>query len=616
MFIKSLRYLILIPPLLLSVDFLPTWFIYTQIMTILYISFLKPYKVVAYLSLINLYFLYKDVGYKIIPETMVPTLSVFLLSQLILNKYKKISEAYLIFLWIGCFSIFSSGFYYLVYTIISFLLFVVLDKSHEKMNLKRIITSLYQNSYQFIMTIIITTILFFFFPRFHNFLPSANNISAGKIGYSTSVNNSTSGDLQLSSQTAFYAEINTKILPSNLYWRGRVLSRTDGYNWYYQELQPQSYEKPSFKRQITQKIKYEQDFDKDIILLQNPINILSSSINYFKINISNEYRTYGKMKKSNIVAISDFNSKYEQTLKPANLKILTNTPEFIQKDVQTFLNTIEGVEPNKIINSFKRKILKDKFSYSLTPGIMPTLKDFIANRKGFCTHFSSLLGIVLRTKGIPARLVSGFQGGSYNDLGNFYEIKSNDAHTWVEYFHKDKWYQVDPTGFVAPERVNMGGEKFLSPPLIDNLSEEKDGSIIGLLYKGKKYIDIINYKVSLFLDSYDRQTQENLSKEFNLNKKYFYILGILLIVIVVIFYYLFSFRKPKIKRHPADKLLYKFQKKCKIDLLSIPTIKEKKEILLMLNKSESHLHFIELYQEYRFGGIDHHGQMNKILSTI
>jgi len=247
---------------------------------------------------------------------------------------------------------------------------------------------------------------------------------------------------------------------------------------------------------------------------------------------------------------------------------------------------------------------------------MPTLKDFIANRKGFCTHFSSLLGIVLRTKGIPARLVSGFQGGSYNDLGNFYEIKSNDAHTWVEYFHKDKWYQVDPTGFVAPERVNMGGEKFLSPPLIDNLSEEKDGSIIGLLYKGKKYIDIINYKVSLFLDSYDRQTQENLSKEFNLNKKYFYILGILLIVIVVIFYYLFSFRKPKIKRHPADKLLYKFQKKCKIDLLSIPTIKEKKEILLMLNKSESHLHFIELYQEYRFGGIDHHGQMNKILSTI
>jgi protein-glutamine gamma-glutamyltransferase len=73
--------------------------------------------------------------------------------------------------------------------------------------------------------------------------------------------------------------------------------------------------------------------------------------------------------------------------------------------------------------------------------------DFLLNvRAGHCEYFASALTLMLRTQGIPARIVNGFQMGDYSELSDFYTVRQSDAHSWVEvYFPSHGWIAFDPT---------------------------------------------------------------------------------------------------------------------------------------------------------------------------
>jgi transglutaminase-like putative cysteine protease len=101
-----------------------------------------------------------------------------------------------------------------------------------------------------------------------------------------------------------------------------------------------------------------------------------------------------------------------------------------------------------------------KFVYSLTPPTLPgdTVDDFLfTTREGFCEHFASSFVILMRAAGIPARVVTGYQGGEYNEVGDYMVIRQRDAHAWAEvYLDGRGWVRVDPTATVAPARVSLG----------------------------------------------------------------------------------------------------------------------------------------------------------------
>jgi protein-glutamine gamma-glutamyltransferase len=75
------------------------------------------------------------------------------------------------------------------------------------------------------------------------------------------------------------------------------------------------------------------------------------------------------------------------------------------------------------------------------------VSDFLFNtRTGHCEYFASAMVLLLRTRGIPARLVNGFQMGEYSDIAGVYTVRQSDAHSWVEaYFPKHGWVTFDPT---------------------------------------------------------------------------------------------------------------------------------------------------------------------------
>ena len=75
------------------------------------------------------------------------------------------------------------------------------------------------------------------------------------------------------------------------------------------------------------------------------------------------------------------------------------------------------------------------------------LADFLfVRRQGHCEYFASAMAIMLRTVGIPSRVVNGFAGGEFNDLTSQYVIRASDAHSWVEaYIPGEGWLEFDPT---------------------------------------------------------------------------------------------------------------------------------------------------------------------------
>src|SRR5947209_15284139 len=93
----------------------------------------------------------------------------------------------------------------------------------------------------------------------------------------------------------------------------------------------------------------------------------------------------------------------------------------------------------------------DKFTYTLTPPKAPDGQDPLAyflfnSHRGYCEFFATAMGDMLRSLGIPSRLVSGFGPGILDTTTNSFVVRSEDAHTWVEvYFPKYGWIEFEPT---------------------------------------------------------------------------------------------------------------------------------------------------------------------------
>jgi len=97
-----------------------------------------------------------------------------------------------------------------------------------------------------------------------------------------------------------------------------------------------------------------------------------------------------------------------------------------------------------------RNHLLTQYRYSLdVPSLESShpLEDFLLTRKsGYCEHYATAMVVMLRTVGIPARLVTGFLATEWNEFGGYYTVRQRDAHAWVEvYFPQSGWITMDPT---------------------------------------------------------------------------------------------------------------------------------------------------------------------------
>ncbi len=97
------------------------------------------------------------------------------------------------------------------------------------------------------------------------------------------------------------------------------------------------------------------------------------------------------------------------------------------------------------------------FSYTLAPPLLGrnSADEFLfRTRAGFCEHYASAFVILMRAMGIPARVVTGYQGGEINPVDGFLTVRQSDAHAWAEVWQANLgWIRIDPTAAVAPNRI-------------------------------------------------------------------------------------------------------------------------------------------------------------------
>jgi protein-glutamine gamma-glutamyltransferase len=105
---------------------------------------------------------------------------------------------------------------------------------------------------------------------------------------------------------------------------------------------------------------------------------------------------------------------------------------------------------------------RENFIYTLNPPLLGDnpVDDFLfTTRRGFCEHFAAAFVTLMRAAGIPSRVVVGYLGGEFNTAGNYLIVRQSDAHAWAEIWTMERgWMRVDPTGAVAPERIELGVE--------------------------------------------------------------------------------------------------------------------------------------------------------------
>jgi hypothetical protein len=121
--------------------------------------------------------------------------------------------------------------------------------------------------------------------------------------------------------------------------------------------------------------------------------------------------------------------------------------------------------PPAMVQAALDRLRTGNYHYTLDPGVygQHTADEFWFDRKeGFCEHIASAFVVLMRALDIPARVVTGYQGGERNSVDGFWIVRQSDAHAWAEVWLAGRgWVRVDPTSVVAPGRT--GGFQRLQP---------------------------------------------------------------------------------------------------------------------------------------------------------
>jgi protein-glutamine gamma-glutamyltransferase len=211
--------------------------------------------------------------------------------------------------------------------------------------------------------------------------------------------------------------------------------------------------------------------------------------------------------------------------------------------------------------------LRETYLYDLDIPPFPDNRDSVdyflfEQKRGYCEHFASALVIMLRSQGIPARMIFGYQPGEYDPISGYYSIKQSDAHAWVEvYIPGYSWYSVDPTpgSDGATFSASRNQNRWLFMNLIDwikkvfseiSISIEKIIVILlGIV------LSLISLQLVLFYRCDAKKSPEKCSRFFDWltarSKKFIANLKIIKI------YPAYSSNEVKINSHPAVKIYRK-----------------------------------------------------------
>lgn len=316
-------------------------------------------------------------------------------------------------------------------------------------------------------------VLFLFFPRIDPLWQVQLASKQATTGVSDSMSPGDFASLSKSTELAFRVEFDGAI-PSRdeLYWRGLIFHHFDGITWTQGDYSPRRWQateplpnwatmlqgvpdqryrvilEPTQQRWLFA-LDYSRPEPRRRFVLTDEMTLRQTSPVTSQLHYEVGYYADAK-----ITDISDTERHIDLQLPAGNPK----TRQLAQK-----LYEKAGHDPARFVAAIRQYVIDNEFYYTLSPPALRSVRvdEFLFDsRQGFCEHYASSFVFMARAVGIPARVVTGYQGGQLGRDGTSFEIRQMDAHAWAEIWADGAWQRVDPTAFVAPERILDGMADF------------------------------------------------------------------------------------------------------------------------------------------------------------
>jgi transglutaminase-like putative cysteine protease len=423
----------------------------------------------------------------------------------------------------------------------------------------------------------LVVLLFVLFPRINTGLRvdfRANRLASS--GFSDRLSPGSIAALANSSEIAFRAEFpgSTATPPGSMYWRGAVMWHCDGLEWrapYVPVSISRSARQSPRGNTIRQRITLAPHGARWMFALDRPFEVPPGAI-LARGDYLWSVQTIRKARRYEVVSSLGTVGK---ELTPGERREGLELPPSITPAVRELAQswTTQNSNPRAIVNSALQFFQARGFRYSLTPGEYKSndLEQFLFRRRvGFCEHYAASFATLMRLAGVPARVVVGYLGGEYNDLGHFFLVRQADTHAWCEvWLPESGWTRVDPTTAVAPGRASLDFTSFLETRGVSGQMQSPRSAFFTQLARSALFtnarlaLETLSYEWDTRVLAFDADVQEVLLDSMGLaNRGPFVLIIEILIVAIALLVTYFGWMQLR-TRSRADRVKALYERFCR-----------------------------------------------------
>lgn len=304
-------------------------------------------------------------------------------------------------------------------------------------------------------------VLYLLFPRFGPLWSFTLQSDQARTGLSDNMAAADIAELSQSSELAFRASFTDNQIPErrHLYWRALVLDHYDGRRWtttYQSKVEwysPQQQSEVGLEYEIIQ----EPTAKNWLFALSNPQALEP------RTGVTDDQRLVARRpvhQRLRYRALFQSTVQTAQELSPYQRGLYLQLPQQGNQQARAWAQELSVLAPEVAANTIMQRFSEGEFYYTLKPQRYGTdeIDEFLFQRQqGFCAHYAGAMVFLARAAGIPARVVTGYQGGEWNAKEHYLTVRQFDAHAWVELWFADGgWQSFDPTAMVAEERILFG----------------------------------------------------------------------------------------------------------------------------------------------------------------
>ncbi|HEX8161004.1 MAG TPA: DUF3488 and transglutaminase-like domain-containing protein [Pyrinomonadaceae bacterium] len=365
--------------------------------------------------------------------------------------------------------------------------------------------------------------IFFFTPRFTgSALARAEGGVGSLVGFSDELTIGEYGRLQQTEQIVMRVRVEDPYAARNLYlrWRGVALDQFDGRTW--RRTAPRAAPEKTFvppaernlfrfgttralERLTTQTFFVEPNDTNVLFAAARPVAV-QGALPYVGLDSEGglttrphpterlAYRAFSDTTEPPLDALRDDLAAYDRDAADRYLQLPAPLDPRIRELTRSLIRETDNrYDAARVVEGYFRR--EFRYSLDMTAGGDDPLADFIFRvREGHCEYFAAAMATMLRSVGIAARVVNGFQMGEYNDAADVYTVRQSDAHSWVEVYFpaSDTWVSFDPT------------------PNVGRPAHAQQAGLRGAL---DKYAEALEVFWIQWVVDYDRQEQRQLASE-------------------------------------------------------------------------------------------------------